>query len=131
MSRTLAFIKGLTEGALRRRAKAVYSSPERFATEADDDAHTLGYVIGVTVFHPLSSRDPQFKSRRDERAYEAAMIEMERDHDEEVRTGYRVCPKCGLRKVKASSRYTRQYGGGYDTFEKCENPACDYAEVWT
>lgn len=39
------------------------------------------------------------------------------------------CPKCKS-LLEISSRYTRNYGGGYDTFEKCSNLKCDYAEVY-
>jgi hypothetical protein len=38
-----------------------------------------------------------------------------------------VCPKCGA-ALNVTSHYTRCYGGGWDTFEKC--PVCDYAEVY-
>jgi hypothetical protein len=40
------------------------------------------------------------------------------------------CPKCGG-AINVSTKPTRQYGGGYDTYEQCLNPECDYAEVFT
>lgn len=42
-------------------------------------------------------------------------------------TGYHVCPSCGERKLKVTTRRTLSYGGGWDTFEQCTN--CDYRFV--
>lgn len=38
-----------------------------------------------------------------------------------------VCPKCGA-ALDVKTHYTRNYGGGYDTFESC--PECDYKEAY-
>jgi hypothetical protein len=56
--------------------------------------------------------------------------ESEREYQEEQRTGRRICPKCEQRSVKVTATPTRNYGGGWDTFQKCENESCDYAEVF-
>lgn len=37
-----------------------------------------------------------------------------------------ACPQCGG-ELSKTSHYTRAYGGGYDTFERCVS--CDYAAV--
>jgi predicted RNA-binding Zn-ribbon protein involved in translation (DUF1610 family) len=38
-----------------------------------------------------------------------------------------VCPSCGA-ALDVSSHWTRNYGGGWDTFYKC--PACGHGEVY-
>jgi len=38
-----------------------------------------------------------------------------------------VCPSCGA-ALDVAKHWTRNYGGGWDTFERC--PECDYAEVY-
>jgi len=81
-----------------------------------------------------SAQDPQLAaqgySRTDELSYEAFMAECERDEEDRVASGgLQLCPDCGHRSVAVGSRWTRQYGGGYDTYYECANPACDYAEV--
>src|SRR5262245_16427631 len=47
----------------------------------------------------------------EEAAYEQHCREAEAEEAEFVRTGRRVCPKCGQRTLKVSYRPTRQYGG--------------------
>jgi hypothetical protein len=42
------------------------------------------------------------------------------------------CPQCGASEdegFKVTSRWTPNYGGGYDTYEKCSR--CNYTEVST
>lgn len=62
-------------------------------------------------------------------AYLRYCEESEREFEEERRTGRRICPKCKRRSVKVSYTPTRNYGGGMDSFQKCENESCHYAEV--
>ena len=38
-----------------------------------------------------------------------------------------TCPSCGA-ALEVTSHWTRQYGGGYDTFVRC--PACGYADAY-
>jgi hypothetical protein len=40
------------------------------------------------------------------------------------------CPECGAGDplFKVTSRWTPNYGGGYDTYEKCDH--CGYSEVY-
>lgn len=37
------------------------------------------------------------------------------------------CPKCGG-ALEVSTRWTKNYGGGWDSYEKCSD--CDYTEVF-
>lgn len=43
--------------------------------------------------------------------------------------GREVCPTCHNRSVQVRVTPTRQYGGGSNTYYKCETPGCKYAEV--
>lgn len=43
--------------------------------------------------------------------------------------GLHRCPVCGEFSVKITTKHTRNYGGGTDTFYKCQNLQCEYAEV--
>ena len=43
--------------------------------------------------------------------------------------GLRICPACTTRALRVTARPTRNYGGGWDTYERCE--ACSYSEVST
>jgi hypothetical protein len=66
----------------------------------------------------------------EEAAYEAHLEAEERDHEEFLRTGRHVCPRCEQRTLKVTYKPTRQYGGGTDSFEQCEAEGCGYAEVY-
>lgn len=88
-------------------------------------------------------RDPQFPDAHDgheddlhPETCECIMCEQERDPaylaymanialDEKLG---RKCPKCGERALKEHVTPTRNYGGGFDTFEECAK--CDYQEVY-
>ncbi len=58
-------------------------------------------------------------------AYIAYLAECEED----MRLGCK-CPKCGERKIVTTTTRTKNYGGGFDTYDKCNASGCDYAEVF-
>lgn len=78
--------------------------------------------LGVVLFGPLTKDESERVS-----AYEAYMEDAYNEHQEEMRTGRQVCPECHQRALKATSIPTRNYGGGWDTFYKCEN--CSYQDI--
>jgi hypothetical protein len=45
--------------------------------------------------------------------------------------GLELCPRCKRRTLRTTARPTRNYGGGWDTYEACEAEGCGYAEVST
>jgi hypothetical protein len=52
------------------------------------------------------------------------------DHRAELACGgMNICPGCGCRSLKKRAVPTRNYGGGWDTYEECMIP-CGYQEVF-
>jgi DNA-directed RNA polymerase subunit M/transcription elongation factor TFIIS len=95
------------------------------------------YLDGTVDVTSLTGLSPGFSSVREavlwhweqERAYEAHYERVEAEEREFQRTGRLVCKKCGERAVKQTVTPTRNYGGGYDTFYRCEH--CGDSEVCT
>lgn len=91
---------------------------ERYEREADEMEAAQEAALRAQGW---TDADFQAQARHDEECY--------REMLEEQRTGRRMCPKCGQRSVRVDVKPTRNYGGGFDTFEECEHDGCDYADV--
>lgn len=86
------------------------------------------FVDLPTIDDPLSMEPPMCAECV--MSYDKFHEEMEREQEEVRRTGRHICPRCGERTLKKTATPTRQYGGGYDTYEKCDDATCGYAEVY-
>jgi DNA-directed RNA polymerase subunit M/transcription elongation factor TFIIS len=66
----------------------------------------------------------------DDPAYVKHLEEMEAEEEARVASGgLELCPTCEQRSVKVTTKYTKNYGGGWDTFYKCQTEGCTYWEV--
>jgi len=64
--------------------------------------------------------------RQEEERYEAHLLE-----EASVRiNGLSQCHECGEYSLHTTSRRTRQYGGGWDTYIECVNPECRHADIF-
>jgi len=117
------------EGALGEAVEVL----ERLEFEGRLKPYTAGMLERYRVFGTLSEAHiysvlpggpPELEDDPERECHDAEALA---DYEEELRTGRRKCPECGRRKVKMMLRHTRNYGGGWDTYYRCEN--CDHQDV--
>jgi len=101
----------------------------------ESEGRLKGYTRGMLDRYRLVGRlsDAHIYSVLPERLSEADSDQESHDHEsqvdyeEELRTGRRICPACGKRKLMHKLRHTQNYGGGWDTYYRCEN--CHHVDV--
>ena len=77
------------------------------------------------VLHLRSSEDAEaFAAYEEERE-----LEYELEMEALRHNGFRRCWECQEFSMLETSRPTRNYGGGSDTFYCCANPECQHVEV--
>lgn len=78
------------------------------------------------MYDPNKTSDFEYGPPRTDPAELAHYEQLERQMRMEQRTGHSLCG-CGHYTLKVTTRRTRNYGGGWDSFYRCR--FCGYVDV--